>query len=303
MMKPAILAAALVFGLSASAFADEGTPAPPALSWSFHGPFGKFDRGQLQRGFKVYREVCANCHGLKYVAFRNLAEPGGPEFSEAQVRALAAEYKIQDGPNDAGDMFERRAVRRTASRRLSRRQCRRRRERRQGAAGPVADAAGAHLRARLPPLHHRRLHPVRRERRRLPGRPAHRLRGAAEGFSGSARRQLQPLLSWPRHRDAEAPQRRAGRVSEGAGRPAAGAGDGRAICARRHRVPVLDGGPASRGAQAHRLPGHHLPPDLRRADVLHQEAVWRACFTRNLANDLDAGPRIGALRFSCPART
>ena len=107
MMKRTLLIAAAVLGLSAPAYAAGETPVPPQLSWSFQGPFGTFDRAQLQRGFKVYREVCASCHGLSYVAFRNLSQPGGPEFSEAQVRALAAEYKIQDGPNEAGDMFER----------------------------------------------------------------------------------------------------------------------------------------------------------------------------------------------------
>lgn len=80
---------------------------PPAESWTFAGPFGTFDRAQLQRGFKVYREVCSSCHGLSRVAFRNLAEPGGPGFSEGQIKALAAEYKINDGPDEAGDMFER----------------------------------------------------------------------------------------------------------------------------------------------------------------------------------------------------
>jgi cytochrome c1 len=107
MMKRTLLIAAAYLGLSASAFAAGETPVPPQQSWTFQGMFGKFDRAQLQRGFKVYREVCASCHGLSYIAFRNLAQPGGPEFSEAQVRALAAEYKIQDGPNEAGDMFER----------------------------------------------------------------------------------------------------------------------------------------------------------------------------------------------------
>ena len=80
---------------------------PPAVKWSFHGPFGTFDRAQLQRGFKVYREVCQNCHGLTLLSFRNLAERGGPEFSRAQAAAVAAEYKINDGPNDQGEMFER----------------------------------------------------------------------------------------------------------------------------------------------------------------------------------------------------
>jgi cytochrome c1 len=107
MMPRTILTLAALLVLSAPAFAAGETPVPPQLSWTFQGPFGKFDRAELQRGFKVYREVCAACHGLKYVAFRNLAEPGGPEFSEGQVRALAAEYKIKDGPNEAGEMFER----------------------------------------------------------------------------------------------------------------------------------------------------------------------------------------------------
>jgi ubiquinol-cytochrome c reductase cytochrome b/c1 subunit len=80
---------------------------PPRNGWSFAGPFGTFDRGQLQRGFKVYREVCQTCHGLRRLSFRNLGEEGGPEFSEAQVAAVATEYKIKDGPNEQGDMFER----------------------------------------------------------------------------------------------------------------------------------------------------------------------------------------------------
>jgi ubiquinol-cytochrome c reductase cytochrome b/c1 subunit len=86
---------------------EHDAPQPPQLKWSFAGPFGKFDRGQLQRGFKIYREVCANCHGLSMIAFRNLADPGGPEFSVAQAQSVAAEYKIKDGPNDQGEMFDR----------------------------------------------------------------------------------------------------------------------------------------------------------------------------------------------------
>ncbi|MCL2452684.1 MAG: cytochrome c1 [Alphaproteobacteria bacterium] len=82
-------------------------PNPPRQEWTFSGFFGHYDQAQLQRGFQVYREVCANCHSLKLVAFRNLADPGGPAFSEAQVKALAAQYQIKDGPNDAGEMFER----------------------------------------------------------------------------------------------------------------------------------------------------------------------------------------------------
>lgn len=109
-------AAALAVGFSASAaMAQSGSnetqgteeATPPRLGWSFAGPFGSFDPAQLQRGFKVYREVCSNCHSLKMLSFRNLAEEGGPMFTDGQVKALAASYKIQDGPNDAGDMFER----------------------------------------------------------------------------------------------------------------------------------------------------------------------------------------------------
>jgi ubiquinol-cytochrome c reductase cytochrome c1 subunit len=83
---------------------------PHRINWSFRGPFGTFDRRQLQRGFQVYREACAACHALSYVAFRNLGEPGGPGFGEAEVRALAADYRIADGPDSMGEMFERPGV-------------------------------------------------------------------------------------------------------------------------------------------------------------------------------------------------
>ncbi|WP_315776147.1 MULTISPECIES: cytochrome c1 [unclassified Bradyrhizobium] len=100
-------AVSLLAGSMGDARASEGQENPPSASWSFAGPFGTFDRGAVQRGLKVYKEVCSNCHSLQYVAFRNLAEPGGPGYSAAQAAAFAAEYKIKDGPNDAGDMFER----------------------------------------------------------------------------------------------------------------------------------------------------------------------------------------------------
>ncbi len=103
----AALAATLVLAAPAVAAGDAHAPVPPRNDWTFAGAFGHFDRAQLQRGFRVYREVCAACHSMSKIPFRNLSEPGGPEFSEAQVKALAAEYKIKDGPNDAGDMFER----------------------------------------------------------------------------------------------------------------------------------------------------------------------------------------------------
>jgi len=92
------------FGCAALAQEQE---APPLQRWSFHGPFGMYDPQQLQRGFKIYREVCSTCHSLKLVAFRNLADPGGPNFTEEQAAAVAAEFKVQDGPNDQGEMFQR----------------------------------------------------------------------------------------------------------------------------------------------------------------------------------------------------
>ncbi len=77
--------------------------------WSFKGYFGKFDRASLQRGYHVYTEVCASCHSMKYLSYRNLAEEGGPEFSEEQAKAIAANFEVTDGPNEDGDMFTRTA--------------------------------------------------------------------------------------------------------------------------------------------------------------------------------------------------
>jgi len=81
---------------------DHGTVHIERQDWSFAGVFGRFDKEQLQRGFQVYREVCAACHGMRLVAFRNLHEPGGPEFTEGQVKALAAEYQIADADAEGG---------------------------------------------------------------------------------------------------------------------------------------------------------------------------------------------------------
>jgi ubiquinol-cytochrome c reductase cytochrome c1 subunit len=77
---------------------------PVEQDWSFAGPFGTYDKAQLQRGLKVYREACSACHSMNLVAFRSLQDLG---YSEAQVKTLAAEYTINDGPNADGEMFER----------------------------------------------------------------------------------------------------------------------------------------------------------------------------------------------------
>jgi ubiquinol-cytochrome c reductase cytochrome b/c1 subunit len=109
-MVSTAIALALAGGLLAGGMNDaraEDHEAPPSQKWSFAGPFGKFDRGSLQRGLKVYKEVCSNCHALSFIAFRNLADAGGPGYSTAQASAFAADYKVKDGPNDQGEMFER----------------------------------------------------------------------------------------------------------------------------------------------------------------------------------------------------
>ena len=120
-----ILSLALVAGLGVSlataqedhaaaggAEAEHATPhypihKPKQQDWSFAGPFGKYDKGQLQRGLKVYTEVCSACHSMSLVSFRTLEGLG---YSEAQVKAFAANYEVQDGPNSDGDMFTRKAV-------------------------------------------------------------------------------------------------------------------------------------------------------------------------------------------------
>jgi cytochrome c1 len=99
------LATNAVAALALPATAEEQV-APPRLSWSFAGPFGKYNPAQLQRGFKIYREVCSACHSIQMLAFRNLGDPGGPGFSEAQAAAVAAEFKIKD-LDDQGNPIER----------------------------------------------------------------------------------------------------------------------------------------------------------------------------------------------------
>jgi ubiquinol-cytochrome c reductase cytochrome c1 subunit len=107
-MRPTfrMLAAALLVGLASSTAvrAAGEAEAPIRESWPHQGLFGSFDRASLQRGFQIYKEVCSACHGTRYLAFRNLEALG---FSEEEVKAIAAEYTVVDGPNDQGEMFER----------------------------------------------------------------------------------------------------------------------------------------------------------------------------------------------------
>lgn len=82
----------------------KGAESPPAQQWPQNGPFGTYDRAALQRGFQVYKEVCSACHAMRKVRYRNLADLG---YSADQIKAIAAQYTVMDGPNDEGEMFER----------------------------------------------------------------------------------------------------------------------------------------------------------------------------------------------------
>ena len=82
-------------------------PGAARQHWTFGGMTGYFDRAQLRRGYLVYKNVCSACHGMHLLYYRNLSEPGGPEFSEERVKEIAAETEVTDGPNDEGEMFTR----------------------------------------------------------------------------------------------------------------------------------------------------------------------------------------------------
>lgn len=103
------LAALAIGGASVSAQAAGGEVHIEKQDWSFNGVMGTFDKAQLQRGMQVYMDVCASCHGLKYVAYRNLSDLG---YSEAQIKVLLADrgYEVEDGPDDFGDMYMRPAI-------------------------------------------------------------------------------------------------------------------------------------------------------------------------------------------------
>jgi ubiquinol-cytochrome c reductase cytochrome c1 subunit len=97
--------------MAPAAYAQEdNTPPLPRPGWSFDGPFGTYDRGALQRGFQIYQEVCSNCHSLNLVTYDDLGPDGpggGLGFTEDQVKAIAAQKEVTDGPNDQGEMFQR----------------------------------------------------------------------------------------------------------------------------------------------------------------------------------------------------
>ena len=94
-------------GLAQNAYSSEKKTELLKSNWSFQGVFGTFDRASLQRGYQVYQEVCAGCHSMQHLSYRNLTEKGGPEFSEEEAKAIAAQFEITDGPNEDGEMFTR----------------------------------------------------------------------------------------------------------------------------------------------------------------------------------------------------
>lgn len=95
------VAAALILGSAGQAGAAVEVP---KQDWSFEGIFGTYDRASAQRGLQVYKEVCAGCHSLDQIYYRNLADIG---YSEAAIKAFAAEEEVEDGPNVEGEMYMR----------------------------------------------------------------------------------------------------------------------------------------------------------------------------------------------------
>ena len=90
--------------VSNSSFSASSKINYPEQNWSFSGLFGTFDKSSAQRGFQVYREVCSGCHGMRLMSYRNLSALG---YNENELKALAAQFEVKDGPNDDGEFFTR----------------------------------------------------------------------------------------------------------------------------------------------------------------------------------------------------
>lgn len=119
MLRKGLAIAALGLALvGGSAFAAGTQEEPRSVAWSFNGPFGKFDRAQLQRGYKVYREVCSSCHAMHLMSFRNLGQKGGPFYdpeypnpnNNPYVKAIAKDYQVDDIDSETGDVVKRPGV-------------------------------------------------------------------------------------------------------------------------------------------------------------------------------------------------
>lgn len=96
MFRTLTLSAAIALGLSAGGAMAAGDAHVEDFDFSFEGPFGSYDQMQLQRGLQIYTEICAACHGLQHVAFRTLADEGGPMLPEEQMRAYAEFFEVWD---------------------------------------------------------------------------------------------------------------------------------------------------------------------------------------------------------------
>ncbi|PIE10923.1 MAG: cytochrome c1 [Rhodobacterales bacterium] len=96
MLKTLALSASLALGLGGTAMASGGGGHVEDIAFSFEGPFGSYDQNQIQRGLKIYTEVCSACHGMKYVSYRTLADETGPNLPMDQVRAYAANFEVWD---------------------------------------------------------------------------------------------------------------------------------------------------------------------------------------------------------------
>lgn len=103
MLFPLITALAIIAAPSPSVAAEDA-PALPEVNWHHDGIFGSYDKAALQRGYQVFRQVCSGCHSMGLLSYRNLEGLG---YDESQIKAIASEYTVMDGPNDEGEMFER----------------------------------------------------------------------------------------------------------------------------------------------------------------------------------------------------
>ena len=248
-----VLAGFAAAAAAPAAAQTEAQPLPPRLKWSFAGPFGKYDEAQLQRGFKIYREVCSTCHSMNLLAIGSLADPGGPGFTEAQVAQIASEYKIQD-LDDKGQPIER------AGRPADH------------FPAPFPNALAAAAANGVAPPDMSTLAKARGFSRGFPwfiidavtqyqeagpdyiAAILQGLRGSAAGrLHAAGGRPLQRIFPRPQHRHAAAADRRAGDLRR---RLAADAG---AVRQGRGGVPDVGVGAEAGAAQAHRLPGDHLP--------------------------------------------
>merc|ERR1719198_173395 len=157
------------------------------MPWDFNGYLSAYDAGAIRRGHQVYSQVCASCHGLRAIAYRNLV---GVCYSEDEANALAQDIEVMDGPNDEGEMFEREGKLSDFPLALPQRGGRALCQQRRLPPGPVADHQGA------------------RWWRRLRVRPAHRVQGCARRPPAARHAVLQPVLCRRLDWHAAADQRR-----------------------------------------------------------------------------------------------